>query len=167
MVPVSADYPTIFSPLRQGRKNAESIRFPESCGKNGACANTASKREKQLPTLLCRQTGAEMLYPVHRLDKETPGVMVFAKTKSAAAYFSKEIGENRFQKQYLAVVKGRLEEKTATLTDLLFRDKQKNKSHPVKRMRKGVKEAVLSYRVLEEITVENRLYSLVEAFPPF
>lgn len=126
------------------------------------CKPAGVESEKQLPNLLCQQTGAEMLYPVHRLDKETPGVMVFAKTKEAAAYFSKEIGENRFQKQYLAVVKGRLEEKTATLTDLLFRDKQKNKSYPVKRMRKGVKEAVLSYRVLEEITVENRLYSLVK-----
>ncbi len=118
--------------------------------------------EKQLPRLLCEQTGLEILYPVHRLDKETAGVMVFAKTKSAAAYFSGEIGENRFHKTYLAAVKGTLDEPCGTFTDLLFRDKQKNKSYTVKRMRKGVKEAILSYKVLEEIQVENTPHSLVE-----
>ncbi len=118
--------------------------------------------EKQLPRLLCEQTGEEILYPVHRLDKETAGVMVFAKTKSAAAYFSREIQENRFEKTYLAVVKGTLEEKESTFTDLLFRDKQKNKSYVVKRMRKGVKEAVLSYCVLKEIAVEETPNTLVE-----
>ena len=118
--------------------------------------------EKQLPRFLCEQTGEETLYPVHRLDKETAGVMVFAKTKPAAARFSEEIQKNNFRKTYLAVVKGHLEEKEATLTDLLFRDKQKNKSYPVKRMRKGVKEAVLSYKVLEEISVEETPHSLVE-----
>ncbi len=126
------------------------------------CKPAGVESEKQLPRLLCEQTGLEMLYPVHRLDKETAGVMVFAKTKSAAAHFSGEILENRFHKTYLAVVKGTPKEKEGTLTDLLFRDKQKNKSYPVKRMRKGVKEAVLSYKVLEEITVEGIPHSLVE-----
>ncbi len=126
------------------------------------CKPAGVESEKQLPRLLCRQTGEEVLYPVHRLDKETAGVMVFAKEKSAAAYFSGEIQENRVHKTYLAVVKGTPEEKEGTLTDLLFRDKQKNKSYPVKRMRKGVKQAVLSYTVLKELTVEGIPHSLVE-----
>ena len=126
------------------------------------CKPAGVEAEKQLPNLLCRQTGEEILFPVHRLDKETAGVMVFAKTKEAAAYFSGEIQENRFAKTYLAVVKGTLEQKEGTLTDLLFRDKQKNKSYVVKRMRKGVKQAVLSYRVLEEITVDETPHILVE-----
>lgn len=126
------------------------------------CKPAGVESEKQLPRLLCRQTGEEVLYPVHRLDKETAGVMVFAKGKSAAAYFSGEIQENRVHKTYLAVVKGTPEEKEGTLTDLLFRDKQKNKSYPVKRMRKGVKQAVLSYTVLKELTVEGIPHSLVE-----
>lgn len=126
------------------------------------CKPAGVESEKQLPRLLCEQTGEDFLYPVHRLDKETAGIMVFAKTKSAAAHFSEEIQENRFLKQYLAVVKGRLEEPQGTLTDLLFRDKQKNKSYPVKRMRKGVKQAVLSYTVLKELTVEGIPHSLVE-----
>ena len=119
--------------------------------------------EHALPALLCERLGIAKLFPVHRLDKETEGVMVFAKTPAAAAFFSKEIRQNRWQKTYLAVVKGCPQREEDTFTDLLFRDRAKNKSYPVKRMRKGVKQAVLSYRVLSPFTEDTPCpHTLVE-----
>ena len=89
-------------------------------------------------------------YPVHRLDKETAGVMVYAKNSKSAAALSKQIEQNTVKKHYYAVIKGSPEEKSGVLKDLLFRDKQKNKSYTVKRMRKGVREASLEYEVICE-----------------
>lgn len=89
-------------------------------------------------------------YPVHRLDRETAGVMVYAKTPKAAAALSKQAEQNLIKKRYYAVVKGVPEEKSGVLKDLLFRDKQKNKTYTVKRMRKGVREASLEYEVVGE-----------------
>ena len=48
--------------------------------------------------------GVDELYTVHRLDKDVSGVMVYAKTKFAAAKLSRDIAEHRFKKEYLAVV---------------------------------------------------------------
>ena len=89
-------------------------------------------------------------FPVHRLDRETAGIMVYAKSSKAAAALSKQIEQNTVKKHYYAVVKGSPEEKSGVLKDLLFRDKQKNKSYTVKRMRKGVREASLEYEVIGE-----------------
>ncbi len=89
-------------------------------------------------------------FPVHRLDRETAGVMVYAKSSESAAALSKQIEQNTVKKHYYAVVKGCPEEKSGVLSDLLFRDKQKNKSYTVKRMRKGVREASLEYEVIGE-----------------
>ena len=97
-------------------------------------------------------------YPVHRLDRETAGVMVFAKNAKSAAVLSKQIEQNTVKKRYYAVIKGVPEEKSGILKDLLFRDKQKNKSFTVKRMRKGVREASLEYVVIGE----NGGFSMVE-----
>lgn len=87
-------------------------------------------------------------YPVHRLDKETAGVMVFAKNPSAAAKLSAQIANNEMKKHYYAVVSGKPEEESGIFKDLLFHDRQKNKTYTVKRIRKGVKEASLEYKTV-------------------
>lgn len=89
-------------------------------------------------------------YPVHRLDRETAGLMVYAKSSKAAANLSRQAEQNRIKKRYYAVVQGVPAEKSGVLTDLLFRDKQKNKTYVVKRMRKGVRDASLEYEVIGE-----------------
>ena len=86
------------------------------------------------------------VYPVHRLDKEVGGVMVYAKTQLAAAELSSQVAERTMQKQYLAVVHGDPTE--GELEDLLFFDRSKNKSYVVKKERRGVKKALLSYETL-------------------
>lgn len=111
-------------------------------------------------TRLSEHTGGE-IYPVHRLDKETGGVMVYAKTKKAAAKLSRDISEHRFYKEYLALVHGVPEENSGTLCDLLFHDRAKNKSYVVKRERAGVKKAELYYEVLETKEKDGEKYSLL------
>lgn len=101
------------------------------------------------------------IYPVHRLDKETGGVMVYAKTKKAAAALSRDISEHRFYKEYLALVHGVPEENSGTLCDLLFHDRTKNKSYVVKRERKGIKKAVLEYRAWSTAEINGEKYSLL------
>lgn len=111
-------------------------------------------------TRLSEHTGGE-IYPVHRLDKETGGVMVYAKTKKAAAKLSRDISEHRFCKEYLALAHGVPEENSGTLCDLLFHDRAKNKSYVVKRERAGVKKAELYYEVLETKEKDGEKYSLL------
>ncbi len=88
------------------------------------------------------------IYPLHRLDKGVSGVMVYAKNKFAASELSRDIAEHRFKKEYLAVVNG-TPDQSGEMVNLLFKDSRKNKSFVVKSMRKGVKEARLSYWCLK------------------
>ncbi len=117
--------------------------------------------EHQMPTLLQEWLGCESIYPVHRLDKETGGLMVYAKTKQAAAALSRGVQEGTMEKTYLAVVAGTPEPAEGQWNDWLFRDRQKNKSYLVKRERKGVKSASLSYKVLTQGIWQNTPVSLV------
>ncbi len=100
---------------------------------------------------------------VHRLDKITGGVMVFSRSKAVTGKLIAAVAEHRVEKEYLAVLRGHPEAPEGELTDLLFRDASKNKSYVVKRMRKGVREARLAYRVLGETEalslVRVRLYT--------
>ena len=63
------------------------------------------------------------LRTVHRLDRVVSGLMVLARNARSASELSRQVREDVFQKEYLAVVHGRSEENMGTLTDLLLRDK--------------------------------------------
>ncbi len=86
------------------------------------------------------------VFPIHRLDKEVSGLMVFAKTKAAAAHLSAMEG---FCKEYQAICEGQPPAQ-GEWTDLLYHDRFKNKTYVVKRKRNGVKEARLAYALLEQ-----------------
>ncbi len=83
---------------------------------------------------------------VHRLDRNTDGVMVFARTSKAASRLSDDIKNDRFHKKYLAVVEGRLDG-SSELKDYLFFDSLKKKSFVKKT--KDSKEAILIYNALD------------------
>lgn len=102
-----------------------------------------------MPELLREQCGAREIFCVHRLDKGVGGLMVYAKTKTAAAGLSRLIADGTMQKTYLAVLGAVPAEPAGVLQDLLYRDAAKNKSYVVKRMRQGVKDAKLEYQILE------------------
>ena len=106
---------------------------------------------------------------VHRLDTGVSGLMVFAKTPAAAAGLSRQITQSQnayavqdgraegaselpqFVKQYRAVIAGMPDEhlpERGTLRDYLFKDSRRGRAFPVSRPRKGVREAVLEYRIV-------------------
>lgn len=85
---------------------------------------------------------------VHRLDRVVSGVMVLARNASAASELSRQIRENAFTKEYLAVVHGCPAEAQGTLYDLLYRDKARRMTMVAKERGKGVQEAVLDYEVV-------------------
>lgn len=86
---------------------------------------------------------------VHRLDRVVSGVMVLARNADAASELSRQIREDQFRKEYLAVIHGRPENPEGTLRDLLARDKARRMTFVAEAPGKGVQEAALSYRVLE------------------
>lgn len=102
--------------------------------------------EQAVPAALIQVLGGE-IFPIHRLDKNVGGVMVYARTRQAAAALSKAIQEGSMVKEYVALVHGTPPE-TGDWEDLLFKDSAKNKVFVVKKERKGVKKARLEYRVL-------------------
>ncbi len=89
-------------------------------------------------------------FAVHRLDKTTKGLIVFAKNKSSASSLSAQITDGSFSKRYFAVCEGTFAEKSGLLEDLLFHDRYKNKTYVVERARTGVKKALLEYNVIRE-----------------
>ena len=99
--------------------------------------------ENDVPAALKEQLGGET-FPVHRLDKNVGGVMVYARTKQAAAALSKAIQEGTMVKEYVAMVHSTPPEQ-GDWTDLLWKDAKKNKVFVVKRERGGVKKARLEF----------------------
>ena len=125
----------------------------------GVLSQAGAAGEVSMITCLAEHTGGTV-YPVHRLDRETGGVMVYAKTQSAAAALSRQIAAREFEKEYLALVHGKAAPE-GEMRDLLFRDRTKNKSYVVTRARNGVREARLTYRLLREIPGGETPLSLV------
>ena len=103
--------------------------------------------EHQLPATLKEALGGE-LYPIHRLDQNVGGLMVFARNKSSAAALSRQVQEGTMVKEYVAMVHGTPPEE-GDWQDLLWKDSSKNKVFVVNRERKGVKKARLEFHRLQ------------------
>ncbi len=104
--------------------------------------------EHDVPQALADALGGEF-YPVHRLDQNVGGVMVYARTRAAAAELSKAIQNGTMVKEYVALVHGTPPE-SGDWTDLLFKDSSKNKVFVVKKERRGVKKARLEFTRLTD-----------------
>lgn len=87
---------------------------------------------------------------VHRLDRVVGGLMVLARSASAASILSRQVREGNFEKEYCAVVHGAPAEPTGTLRDLLVRDKARKMTMVATEPGKGVQEAILHYQVLSK-----------------
>ena len=116
--------------------------------------------EAEVPAALKEALGGD-IFPIHRLDKNVGGVMVYARTKSAAAALSKAVQEDAVVKEYVAMVHGTPPER-GDWEDFLFKDSRKNKVFTVKKERKGVKFARLEFERLttgEQSLVHIRLHT--------
>ncbi len=95
---------------------------------------------------------------VHRLDRPTGGIMVFAKTSKAASRLCDDIKNHNFEKKYLAVLSGVPRDKSGRLENYLKKDEKTNTVRLAPALEEGAKKATLNYKVLEY----NEKYSLVE-----
>ncbi len=102
-----------------------------------------------LPELLRQTLCTQDFRTVHRLDRVVSGLMVVARNAAAASDLSRQIREDAFEKEYLAVIHGRPEETEGRLYDLLLRDKARKMTFVVPAPGKDVQPASLTYRVLE------------------
>lgn len=113
--------------------------------------------EIQVPEALKNILSGE-IFPIHRLDLNVGGVMVYARTKAAAAQLSRLVQEGAMVKEYVATVHGTPPE-SATWEDLLFKDSRRNKVFVVQRQRTGVKTAKLEFVRLADNLVRIRLHT--------
>ena len=104
--------------------------------------------EIEVPAALKQMLGGE-IFPIHRLDKNVGGVMIYARTKQAAASLSRAVQEGSMVKEYVALVHGTPPE-SGDWEDLLWKDSRKNKVYVVKRQRAGVKKARLEFTRLTD-----------------
>lgn len=102
--------------------------------------------------------GDVFLGVVHRLDRPTSGVIIFAKTSKALERLNKMLRDKKIKKTYWAVVKGAPKKKEDTLANYLKKNSKNNKSTVYQKEISGSKHAVLHYKTLKKL--DN--YSLLE-----
>lgn len=95
---------------------------------------------------------------VHRLDRPTSGIVIFARTSKALERLNKMLRDKTIQKTYWALVKNKPKKERDTLTNFLKKDPKKNKSFVFKKEIEGSKKATLHYKVIQ--ILEN--YTLLE-----
>lgn len=88
---------------------------------------------------------------VHRLDRPTGGVMVFAKTSKAAERLSEQFRNGEAEKTYFAVVTGNLKLPETKLTNYLLKDEKNNLVKVVPMLTAGAKKAELEYKLLQSV----------------
>lgn len=98
-----------------------------------------------------RKAGAKAsAYLIHRLDKPVRGVLVFAKTKEAAAALNKQLTSDVFNKQYYAYVEGCPSEKSGLLENYIYKDGNRAVITEGPDEAKGAKLARLKYEIIDE-----------------
>lgn len=115
-----------------------------------------------LPDLLREALGTRDFRTVHRLDRVVGGLMVVARSAQAASALSRQIREDGFGKEYLAVVHGCPAEGNGRLTDLLWRDKARKMTMVVSETGKDVLPAALRYQVEESNRELTRVHIWLE-----
>ncbi|MCI8836509.1 MAG: RluA family pseudouridine synthase [Hungatella sp.] len=110
---------------------------------------------------LCPKSGEPYVGVIHRLDKPVGGVMVYGKTKKAAAALSEQVQSHKMRKVYKAVVCGRIVDNVENFVDYLLKDSRNNVSKIVEKGITGAKRAELRYRVAGRVE-EPEALTLVE-----
>ena len=115
-----------------------------------------------MPELVRQALGTADVRTVHRLDRVVGGLMAFARSAAVASELSRQIREDQFEKEYLAVVHGTPEEVEGRFCDLLYRDKVRKMTMVAQEMAKGVQPASLRYRVLKSQNNMSRVRVILE-----
>ena len=98
-------------------------------------------------------------YPCHRLDRNTSGLIIYAKNQKALDILNDKIEKREIKKFYKCTVVGILNKKEDTLEDYLFKDSKKSTVYISSFPKQGYKKIITSYKVLEE-NKQNNLSTL-------
>ena len=102
-----------------------------------------------MPSLLRQALGTDCIRTVHRLDAQTGGVMVFARSRMAASLLSEQVRRRQFSKAYLAAVHGAPHPPAGEMRDLLGRDSARRVTYVADTPSAETREALLDYETLE------------------
>lgn len=102
-----------------------------------------------MPSLLRQVLGTDCIRTVHRLDAQTGGLMVFARSRKAASLLSEQLRQHRIRKTYLAVLHGLPQPPSGQLRDLLGRDSLRRVTYVADAPSPETREALLSYETLD------------------
>lgn len=108
---------------------------------------------------------------VHRIDRPTTGVILFAKTSKAAARMSALFQSKQIEKKYWAILQGEPAEKSAKLKHFLIKNAKQNKSYASLTPKPDHKEAILNYTTVSvgtnysllEVTIETGRHHQIRA----
>ena len=94
--------------------------------------------------------GNVFVVPVHRLDRPTTGLVIFAKTDKGLSRFSECFRKNSISKTYLAITDGLLDSEEGELSDYLVKDEEQNRSYVVGPNHPDAKLGRLGYKHLAD-----------------
>ena len=120
------------------------------------------KHIHKLSTPSSGKKGEPYVGVIHRLDRPVGGIMVYAKTKEAAAALSRQVQDRTMEKYYLAIVCGKPVDNVGNFVDFLLKDGKINSSFVVDKTTDGAKRAELEYRVINSGVLDGREVSLAE-----
>ncbi len=138
-------------------KPAGIVVFPEGQTKENTLIDVLVEKYPEL-----KNAGDQPRYGiVHRLDKDTSGILLVAKTAEALIFLQKQFINREVEKKYVCLVEGIIKEDKGEIKTLIGRspgDKRKQKAYPLNETGHGKREAITEYKVLEKF--EN--YTLLE-----
>ena len=108
---------------------------------------------------------------LHRLDKDTSGLILVARNKKTFEFLKKSFKERKIEKRYLVLAIGKLKHKQGTIETLITRDPKDRKKqrafliYDPQSKRKGLRKAITEYKVLKNLFDEKNYYTLIEVFP--
>lgn len=130
----------------------------------GMLSQSDASGDEDLLSLLRVRAGDDPYPPeaVHRLDRGTGGVILYAKGERMAAKLSAVLREHGMEKEYLAVITGTPSEPCGEMRDFLLHDRRRNLASVVPAGTRDAKEALLSYEILETAETDGVTLSLVK-----
>lgn len=133
----------------------------ESQSSRGFAPDMVSEIKKHIRSLSTGK-GEPYVGVIHRLDKPVSGVMVYAKTRKAAAVLSRQVQDGTMKKIYRAVLCGKPVDNVGNYVDYLRKDGKNNCSAIVDKGISDAKRAELNYRIVKTIQDEDQILTLVE-----
>ena len=106
--------------------------------------------ENSLTKMIQEQFEDENISPCHRIDRNTQGLVLFAKNKEALDVLLEKFKNHEIEKHYLALVYGIPKDNFKRAEAYLFKDNKKSKVYISDIPKKGYREIITTYRVLEK-----------------